>query len=139
MVEALVRSALVQRAAFGAVRAKFQIVKRFPEFILNLFPAAVQRNVKAQLPHVGGKRENRLRVLAFTEKKKAVYAEVIGHKAVYYIGGKFLAHILFKEGRVASYAVSPAIGNIDCQGNTVRNLFHDHGCHFRDVLYHLSM
>ena len=70
------------------------------------------------------------------QEKETVHSEIVRNQGVGYFRGEFLAYIQFKERRMAPDTVPPAVADIYCQRNPVRNLFQDHGCHLRDVLYH---
>ena len=88
---------------------------------------------------MGGKGKKGGRIFPLPQEEEAVHSEIVRNQPVHDGRSEFLAYILLQERRVASYAISPAIAYINCQGNTVRNLLQDHGRHLRNVLYHFSL
>jgi hypothetical protein len=79
------------------------------------------------------------KIVTLPQEQETIHSEIIRDKGIHYPGRKFLANIQAKERGMTAYARPKAVAYVDCQTDPVRDFLQDHGCHLRDVLYHLPV
>ena len=85
---------------------------------------------------MAGEAHKGVRVLPLTEKQETSDSEVVGNQRVNDLRREFFADVLLKEGGVASRAITPAVGDFNCQGNAVGYFFDDDIRQLRNILKH---
>lgn len=121
VVEALICAAIVQRTAGLDVGARLYVVEDGIELILHVFPAAVDGGLNAGIGffYMPGQTEQRLGVTALAKEEEAGNAEIVGDEFIDNLRGQLLSYVVAEERGVASRAITPAVGDFNCQGNAV--------------------
>ena len=138
VVETLVGAAFVQWATGFDVGARFHVVEQTEEFVFHAFPAAVDGNLE---PGMSGAdvlchSKKRRRIIAFSQKQEASDSEVVFNHFIHCRGGKFLSDVIAQKRGVAPWAITPAVGDFNCQGNAVGYFFYDGIRQLRNILKH---
>lgn len=138
--KALIGCLLVERAELRNVWPDLHIVESFEKLRLNFCPAGIEGylDIGMAAAHMGGNGKYGGRILSLPQEKKAVHAEVLFNEPVDCLNRELFAYIILQERGMAADAGTLAVGNLNCQGHSVRYLLQNYVICPGNVLNHLT-
>ena len=137
IIQPLVGGRLPERTEGRDIRPDLYIVESIEIEIFHTGATRIKGRFQFMLlPHISSQPEQGPGVLAFAKEEDAVHPEIIGYKMVYDLLGQRLSNIVLEPGRVAAFAITPAIAYLNCQGNFSGYFLQDHRGLGRHVFNH---